>query len=269
MNASPLPQSACPSCGEELPAGARFCPACGAAADGAPELETVHGPAVHRRVEPHWFGLPAGFVLLCLGFAGVGAAIGLFATGDWAWGAVAMFAAVVFFAALAEMTRNGARPEWGERSSRLAADRRAQAATAAEVWRTRLEASVTRWRTSSELERLEHARRPAALEALGAAVWAGDSAAEEDARARLGELDSERERIEADLASRLAGAEERIRRARLPVEDTVMVTPEQPSEPYPPPGEAEPPQPAEVPEPYPPPDEGTPPTPAPDPGSDD
>ena len=38
-----------------------------------------------------------------------------------------------------------------------------------------------------------------------------------------------------------------------------MVTP---PEPYPPPGEATPPEPAIVPEPYPPPDEGTPPAPA-------
>jgi hypothetical protein len=38
-----------------------------------------------------------------------------------------------------------------------------------------------------------------------------------------------------------------------------------PSEPYPPPDEATPPQPAIVPEPYPPPDEGTPPEPAPAP----
>jgi hypothetical protein len=236
--------------------------------EGAPELETVHGPAVRDRAEPHWFGLPAPFVLLCLAFAGVGAAIGLFATGNWAWGAVAIFAAVVFFAALAEMTRGGSRAAWGERSSRLASDRRSQAATAAEVWRTRLDASITRWRTRSELER-NAKERTTALQALGAALWAGDSAAEADARARLGELDAERDRIESDLASRLSGAEERIRRARLPVEDTVMVTPNEPNAPYPPPDEADLPQPAEVPEPYPPPDEGTPPTPAPDPGQDD
>jgi hypothetical protein len=43
-----------------------------------------------------------------------------------------------------------------------------------------------------------------------------------------------------------------------------------PTEPYPPPGEATPPQPATVPEPYPPPDEATPPQPAriPEPGPD-
>ena len=56
-----------------------------------------------------------------------------------------------------------------------------------------------------------------------------------------------------------AEAGERIREARFAVQETMMVTP---NEPYPPPGEANPPQPAIVPEPYPPPDEGTPPTPA-------
>lgn len=60
-----------------------------------------------------------------------------------------------------------------------------------------------------------------------------------------------------------AEAGERIREARLAVQETMMIAPKLPSEPYPPPGEATPPQPAIVPEPYPPPDEGTPPTPAP------
>ena len=45
-----------------------------------------------------------------------------------------------------------------------------------------------------------------------------------------------------------------------------MVTPNEPSAPYPPPDEGNPPQPAEIPEAYPPPDEGTPPVPEPDPG---
>jgi len=72
--------------------------------------------------------------------------------------------------------------------------------------------------------------------------------------------------MEDELAERLAGADERIRRARLPVQETVMITPNEPQQPYPPPDEGNPPEPAQVPEPYPPPDEGTPPLPAPDPG---
>jgi hypothetical protein len=152
-----------------------------------------------------------------------------------------------------------------QHSTRLAADGRAQAATAAEVWRTRLDASLNRWRTHSRLDAIDVERGPA-LQALGEAVWRGDRFGERQARQRLVELEQEAKRIEEELAERLAGADERIRKARLPVQDTVMVTPNEPSPPYPPPDEGNPPQPAEVPEPYPPPDEGTPPAPAPDPG---
>ena len=257
----------CRSCGEELASSARFCPNCGTSvAEAAPALETVPGPVVHGRVEARWLGMPARFALLCLGFAGFGAAIGLFATGSWAWGIVALFVAAVLLAGLWEATRRaGEGDAWTQRSSRLASDGRAQAATAAEVWRTRLDASVTRWRTRSRLDQIEVDRGPA-LQQLGEAVWRDDSDAEQDARQRLVELEEERQRAEDELAERLAGAEERIRRARLPVQDTQMVTPNEPSAPYPPPDEGNPPEPAQVPEPYPPPDEGTPPVPAPDPG---
>lgn len=260
MSASPLLESACPSCGEELPPTAHFCPACGAPADGGAAVET---PVARERVEPRWLGLPAAFVLLCLAFAGLGAAIGLFATGNWAWGVVAVFASIAFFAALAEATRGGAHAHWTEGPSRLAVDRRAQAATAAQVWRTRFEASVSRWRTRSELDRLEDRRR-VLLQTLGAAVTEGDTEAQERARERLSELDAERDRLEEELAARLAATDERIRQARLPVQETMMVTPNEPNDPYPPPGEADPPQPAQIPEPYPAPDEGTPPSPVPD-----
>ena len=267
MSAAPISHNACPSCGEELPGGARFCPSCGAPAGEMPPLETVAGPVVHDHVERRWLGLPARFVLLCLGFAGFGAAIGLFATGNWAWGVVALLVATILLAALADATRRSA-DAWSERSVRLATDGRAHAATAAEVWRTRFDTTVNRWRTRSRLDQIEIERRPA-LQALGEAVWQEDSSAETAARERLTALEEERQRIEEEHAEHLAGAEERIRNARLPVQDTLMVTPNEPSAPYPPPDEGEPPQPAQVPEPYPPPDEGTPPTPAPDPGQAD
>ena len=108
--------------------------------------------------------------------------------------------------------------------------------------------------------------RGPALQALGEAVWQGDKTGERRARERLVGLAREGKRIEAELAERLAGADERIRRARLPVQETIMVTPNEPSPPYPPPDEGNPPEPVQVPEPYPPPDEGMPPAPAPDPG---
>jgi membrane protein implicated in regulation of membrane protease activity len=264
MSASPIQDNACRSCGEALAPGARYCWSCGAPVGDLPPLETVPGPVVHENVERRWLGVPARFLLLCLGFAALGAAVGLFATGSWAWGIVMLLVAVISLAALGEATRRGG-SAWAQQSSRLAADGRAHAATAAEVWRTRLDATLTRWRTRSRLDAIAVERGPA-LQALGEAVWRGDSTAERDARARLVELEQEAKRIEDELAERLAGADERIRRARLPVQETLMVTPDEPTPPYPPPDEGNPPEPAQVPEPYPPPDEGTPPTPAPDPG---
>jgi membrane protein implicated in regulation of membrane protease activity len=222
---------------------------------------------VRGQVERRWLGLPARFVLLCLGFAGLGASVGLFATGSWAWAVVALLVAAILLAALREATRRSP-GGWSERSSRLAADGRAQAETAAEVWRTRLDATVIRWRTRNRLDQIDLERRPA-IQALGEAVWRGDADTEQEMRRRLVDLENERQRIEDELAERLSGAEEKIRRARLPVQETLMVTPNEPSAPYPPPDEGNPPEPAQLPEPYPPPDEGTPPTPAPDPGQAD
>jgi hypothetical protein len=229
-----------------------------------PAVETVPGPVAHESVERRWLGVPARFFLLCVGFAAFGASIGLFATGSWAWGIVLLLLAIIVFAALAEASRRSA-SVWAQHSSRLAADGRAHAATAAEVWRTRLDSMLSRWRTQSRLDAIGAERGPA-LQRLGDAVWRGDKDDEQKARQRLVELEQEGKRIEDELAERLAGADERIRRARLPVQDTIMVTPNEPSPPYPPPGEGDPPEPAQVPEPYPPPDEGTPPVPAPDPG---
>jgi membrane protein implicated in regulation of membrane protease activity len=267
MSASPIRENACGRCGEELSPSARFCSNCGAPAGDLPPLETVPGPVVRESAERRWLGIPARFVLLCFGFAALGASIGLFATGSWAWGIVMVLLAAILLGALGEATRRSA-DAWAQHSSRLAADGRAHAATAAEVWRTRLDTTLTRWRTRSRLDSIEIERGPA-LQALGEAVWQADSSAQREARQRLVELEQERQRIEDELAEQLAGADERIRRARLPVQKTIMVTPNEPSAPYPPPGEGDPPQPAQVPEPYPPPDEGTPPTPAPDPGQAD
>ena len=264
MSASPIQDSACLRCGEELAPGARFCSSCGAPVGELPFVETVPGPVVHESVEQRWLGLPARFVLLCLGFAAFGAGIGLFATGSWAWGIVLLLLAIVLLAVLGATTRRSDQA-WMQHSSRLAADGRAHAATTAEVWRTRLDTALNRWRTRSRLDAISVERGPA-LQALGDAVWQGDKSAEREARERLVELEQEGKRIEDELAERLAGADERIRRARLPVQDTLMVTPNEPSAPYPPPDEGNPPQPAQVPEPYPPPDEGTPPEPAPEPG---
>jgi hypothetical protein len=234
--------------------------------DDSPLTETVPGPIVREQLEPHWFGVPARYVLLCVGCAALGAAVGLFVAGAWGWGVAALLVAFIAVGSLREAVRQKGRL-LPEQSARLALDGRSQAVTAAEVWRTRLETSLTNWRTRSRLDHVEHARAPA-LQELGAAVRSGDKRAANEASKRLDELDEQQRSLEADLELQVAQAKERIRLARLPVQETVMVAPTEPSPSYPPPDEGNPPTPAIVPEQYPPPDEGAPPTP-PDPGDDD
>jgi hypothetical protein len=221
--------------------------------DQAPLTETVPGPVVREQLEPRWFGVPARFVLLCLGCAAIGAAVGLFVASAWGWGVAALLVAFIAFGALQEAVRQKGRL-LPEQSVRLASDGRSQAVTAAAVWRTRLETSLTNWRTRSRLEEVNVARGPA-LQALGAAVRSGDKRAANEASKRLDELDEREQSLQSDLERQVAEAKERIRLARLPVDETVMVTPNEPSTPYPPPEEGNPPTPALVPEPSPPPDE--------------
>jgi hypothetical protein len=234
--------------------------------DESPLTETVPGPVVREQVEPRWVGVPARFVLLCLGCAALGAAVGLFAASAWGWGVALLVVAVIAFGALGEAVRQKG-SLLPAQSVRLASDGRSQAATAAEVWRARIETSLTNWRTRSRLDEVELARAPA-LQELGAAVRSGDRRAANEASRRLDELDERERSLEHELERQVAQAKDRIRRARLPVQETVMVSPNEPNAPYPPPDEGNPPTPAIVPEPEPPPDEGTPPTP-PDPGKND
>jgi hypothetical protein len=232
-----------------------------------PLVETVPGPIVREQVERHWLGVPARFALLCLGCAAVGAAIGLFVASAWGWGVAALLVAFIAFGALREAVNHKGRL-LPEQSVRFASDGREQAVSAAQVLRTRVETSFATWRTRSQLEAVEAARGPA-LQALGAAVRAGDRRAAAEASQHLDELDELEQSLTAELERRAEQANERIKAARLPVQETLMITPEEPNAPYPPPDEGQPPAPAVVPEPYPPPDEGTPPLPAPDPDPTD
>jgi ribosome-binding protein aMBF1 (putative translation factor) len=66
---------------------------------------------------------------------------------------------------------------------------------------------------------------------LGDAVWRKDNAAQRRARQRLVELEEEGKSVEDELAELLAGAGERIRRARLPAQETLVATPDEPNPP--------------------------------------
>jgi uncharacterized membrane protein len=259
---------ACSGCGADLPRGARFCAECGTPVAGSGEtvqLETPPeqtGPAhiSFERSERRLFGVTPPALLLAVAAGLFVLAIALFVTGHWPFGLIVLGLAALLFAAFVEVARR--RPSLPV--TRASLDARERAGSLLETWRARAVATAEVRRIHSGLAVVEAERRAALLE-LGEVVHRGDGHAEFGVRARLSELDEREAQLRGELDTRLEHAGERIRRALLSVQDTMMVTPRQPNEPYPPPGEATPPQPAVVPEPYPPPDEGTPPTPAPAP----
>ena len=147
-----------------------------------------------------------------------------------------------------------------------------------DILRTGAEARRQLIRLRGERERLLGQRRGLLL-ALGEAVYAGDDGETTSLRARLEELDTGIEERERDMERIAAEAQSRVARTRFETDSTQILLPTavepypspgeadppEPArvpEPYPPPGEADPPQPVRVPEPYPPPDEGDPPEPA-------
>jgi hypothetical protein len=257
MSASPAADQACPRCGGPLPPRARFCPECGTPVDPdvPTRVETLPpeqlSPVSLQHAEPRWFGVAPPSLLLAVSAAALLAAIVLFGTGHWAYGLILLGVAALLLAAFLEAARR--RPH-----QHAGTDARARLGALVEEWRARSAAAAEARTIRSGLLLLDAERRTALAE-LGGAAHRHDARAEAQARAKLGEIDAREAELRGRLDERLWAAGERIRRARLPVQDTVMVLP---SEPSPPPGEATPPQPAVVPEPYPPPDEGTPPEPA-------
>jgi len=259
MNAYQAATETCSACGAELPADARFCSECGVLATPGPRA-TV--PVSDTSPEPRLFGVAPALPLLGVIVATLAVAVVLFATGHWPYGLIVLGVAALLVAALVDLVRR--RPELP--ATRAAQDARERTRSVFETWRTRVAVSAEVRRIQHGLARVDADRRSALLD-LGVAAHRGDEVGEGGARTRLAELDREEEALHEELNRSLEQAGERIRQAQFAVQETIMVAP---NEPYPPPGEATPPEPAIVPEPYPPPDEGTPPTPAPipEPGPD-
>lgn len=277
MSASAPVAEPCPDCGSGLPPGARYCPACGSDL-GAGSVPVQETPVSYEQAEPRWFGVAPPHLLLALSALLLVLALVLFGTGHWPYALIVLGIAALLLAAFLEAAKR--RPELAViRTSTHARDR---AQSAVETFRARSFAAAEVRRIRRALAHLDFDRR-ALLHDLGAAAHAGDAETEAAVRAHLADLDAHEGALRVELDRALNEAGERIRKARLPVQDTVMVLPSEPApppgeadppqpaivpEPSPPAREADPPQPAVVPEPYPPPDEGDPPQPArvPEPG---
>ncbi len=212
MSAYRVAADTCPNCGARLPSGARFCPGCGA--------EVVAVPA--ERSEPRWFGVAPPQLLLALAVIAFVLALVLFAVGHWPYGLMLFGVAALLLAAFLEAAWR--RPD--SNLTRASVDARERARSSWQTLRVRQAAAAEVRRVQSGLLLLDSERR-SALQELGTAVHAGDAAAEASPRARLAELDARETQLRAELDEALGTADEQIRRARLPVQETAIVPPTQ------------------------------------------
>jgi hypothetical protein len=219
-----------------VPDGSRFCPECGRQlAEGG---ETLVRPPSHHLWPPDPFVVISGALVV--------GAIVLFIGQIWAWGVVALLAAIVVFLGARAEERRAARYTLGGLGARFSAGRDSIAA--------RSRGQLDLFRIRRERAELE-GERNRALQRLGHAAFYEDDKNVEAARAGVQEVVDRIDAKEAELQALIERTEERVNRAQAGVRATEKLeappAPARVPEPWPPPDEGEPPQPAEVPEPSP------------------
>jgi len=179
--------------------------------------ETGPVPVSHVRAEPRWFGVPPPVALALVTALAFVLAIALFAAGSWPFGLIFLGLTAFLGAALLELAR---RRPW-------------DAAVSARSWLgPRLELVRARSRAIAEAERVRAGRavveseRRAVNLRLGEAERSGDEETATAARARLEELTRAEAALDGRLEERRALAEERIRRVRMSMDETVIVGPD-------------------------------------------
>ena len=227
MSGSQVAADTCQNCGAAVPPDARFCPSCGAQVDAGstvpahvPLDETGPVPVALQRSEPHWFGVAPPQLLLASAVVALVLAIVLFALGHWPYGLILLGVGALLLAAFLEAARR--HPD--STVTRKSVDARERARSSWQTLLARQTAAAEARRIRNALLVLDSERR-SALHELGVAAHARDAAAEAGARARLEELDARETALHAELAETLGTADERIRRARLPVQETAIVPP--------------------------------------------
>jgi signal transduction histidine kinase len=229
-----------------------------------PPHETTAAPATVSVAQPHYFGVTPPMLLFGTATATLAIAVALAILAHWVAALVLAALSLLLLALFVGVARR--RPDTPlARASATAADRlRERTAWMLETISVRSTSARELGRLRAQLRALA-AQRETRLHELGAAVYAGDEQATQVLTDELRRLDEAAQGKEAEMQAVAEAADERIRRARLRVQPT-LIEPPAPApipEPTPPPDEGTPPTPPLIPEPSPPPDEGTLPGPAP------
>ena len=269
----PAASRTCANCGSRLTKRARFCPECGVRAEApagetavqeVPAQETGPVPVSVTTAAPRFFGVTPPAAVLALAAASLALAIVLLATGHLVVGGVLIGVTVVLALLFASLARRLPETAIARFSAGAANAIRARAGFALEAVTVHSAARVELFKLRRELMELVVERTDCAR-VLGEAVYADDPEASESARARMAELDGLIAAKEGEMEQTAAGAMERIQRAQLQVQPTMVETPE-PAPPTPEPYPSPTPGPVPVPEPMPEPSEPPGPVRVPEPG---
>jgi hypothetical protein len=261
----------CPNCGSRVTKRARFCPECGVrleeggtAVQEVPLEETGRVPVEVTTAEPRFFGVTPPTATLALAVASLTLGIVLLVTGHVLVGGILLAVAGIFFALFASLARKLPETATARVSKGALQAARARAGFAVESLAVRSSARKELLTLRREVLDLQSERSRAA-QTLGEAVYAGDAKARKAAREKMQELDGLIAAKEEAMEQTATGAMERLQRAQLQVQPTLIETPEPPSpEPYPEPAPT--PAPVPVPEPTPEPSEPPGPVRVPEPG---
>jgi hypothetical protein len=234
------------------------------ATEETPPQETGPVPVHVTTAEPRFFGVTPPAAVLALATASLALSIALFATGHAVVGGVLLAVAVLLGVVFARLVRHLPETAVARYSAGAASAIRARAGFALEAVTVHSTARVELFKLRREFMELV-VQRTECARVLGEAVYADDPEGSESARARMEELDGLIAAKEAEMEQTAAGAMERIQRAQLQVQPTMVETPE-PGPPTPEPYPSPTPGPVPVPEPMPEPSEPPGPVRVPEPG---
>lgn len=190
-----------------------------------PPSETGPVPVAVKHAEPRWFGVPPPLLLLGLTLASFAIAIACFAAGSWPAGLVLLGMSALFAAVFLEVARRRPDSTLTHASSSAVVGARTWAGSQFEVLRARSSAIAESQRVHGARAVIESERRMARLR-LGEALRSHDLEGVHEARERLSELDRSEGSLEGRIEARRAQADERIRRVRLSVEQTMVKPPD-------------------------------------------
>ncbi len=214
-----------------------------------PPEETGPVPVELTRVAPRFYGVTPTAAVLALAAAALALAVVLLATSHFVVGGVLLGVALLLLLAFAGLVRRLPDTAIARLSFDATSALRARAGFAVETLSVHSSARVELFSLRRELLRLL-AQRAEWARVFGEAVYADDTETSESARARMVELDGLIAAKEEQMQQTAAGAMERIERAQLQVQPTLIEAPEPPTpEPFPSP--SEPPVPTPIPEPTP------------------